>query len=303
MDDPTLFPVIPEGTTITGFPLPSAAHPGAPTRVRTSDSPVSESHLSNASVASAAASASASAPTAAKPTPKKNQYPCPLAKQYQCNDFFTTSGHAARHAKKHTGRKDAICPECNKAFTRKDNMEQHRRTHQNVRGPTKNAENRVKKAKQSGRKADKLTSNPPFEAAVTAQLEEQQSQMPLPDAAHFVLPTDPTLQQTILPAAAGGPYFMSAEPIGALPQPISADFNNARPQLYRSNYTNTLDFTNVTLPPSLQDPEMHFNYPSPGLSNGLNTLALAASGHRRLSEPEERSSEEAASTKSGSTTP
>ena len=62
-------------------------------------------------------------------TGKKNSYPCPLAKQLGCTDLFTTSGHAARHAKKHTGRKDALCPECNKAFTRKDNMEQHRRTH------------------------------------------------------------------------------------------------------------------------------------------------------------------------------
>jgi len=56
-----------------------------------------------------------------------------MAKQFNCNDHFTTSGHAARHAKKHTGKKDAFCPECNKAFTRKDNMEQHRRTHQNGR--------------------------------------------------------------------------------------------------------------------------------------------------------------------------
>ena len=64
---------------------------------------------------------------------KKNSYPCPLAKQLGCTDLFTTSGHAARHAKKHTGKKDALCPECNKAFTRKDNMEQHRRTHRTGR--------------------------------------------------------------------------------------------------------------------------------------------------------------------------
>lgn len=66
-------------------------------------------------------------------TGKKNSYPCPLAKQLGCTDLFTTSGHAARHAKKHTGKKDALCPECNKAFTRKDNMEQHRRTHRTGR--------------------------------------------------------------------------------------------------------------------------------------------------------------------------
>ncbi|KAL9083204.1 MAG: hypothetical protein Q9159_005926, partial [Coniocarpon cinnabarinum] len=52
-----------------------------------------------------------------KTTTKKNSYPCPLSKQYNCNEYFTTSGHAARHAKKHTGKKDAICPECGKGFT------------------------------------------------------------------------------------------------------------------------------------------------------------------------------------------
>lgn len=72
-------------------------------------------------------------PAQSKSSNKKNSYPCPLAKQLGCTDLFTTSGHAARHAKKHTGKKDALCPECNKAFTRKDNMEQHRRTHQNGR--------------------------------------------------------------------------------------------------------------------------------------------------------------------------
>jgi hypothetical protein len=79
---------------------------------------------------------------------KKNSYPCPMAKQYSCSDYFTTSGHAARHAKKHTGKKDAFCPECNKAFTRKDNMEQHRRTHQSGRNTAKGTEGRAKKVKQ-----------------------------------------------------------------------------------------------------------------------------------------------------------
>ncbi|KAF2735202.1 hypothetical protein EJ04DRAFT_416160, partial [Polyplosphaeria fusca] len=82
----------------------------------------------------------------ANPRSKKNSYPCPMAKQFNCSDYFTTSGHAARHAKKHTGKKDAYCPECNKAFTRKDNMEQHRRTHQSGRNASKTAE--PKKAKQ-----------------------------------------------------------------------------------------------------------------------------------------------------------
>merc|ERR1712014_231984 len=104
---------------------------------RASTSPASEpSRVSNVS----------NPASAAKAAPKKNQYPCPMAKQFGCNDFFTTSGHAARHAKKHTGKKDAFCPECNKAFTRKDNMEQHRRTHQSGRNAAKGGDRDVKKA-------------------------------------------------------------------------------------------------------------------------------------------------------------
>ncbi|KAK2791924.1 hypothetical protein FQN52_004366 [Onygenales sp. PD_12] len=60
---------------------------------------------------------------------KKNKYPCPYAASHSCSATFTTSGHAARHGKKHTGEKGVHCPVCNKAFTRKDNMKQHRRTH------------------------------------------------------------------------------------------------------------------------------------------------------------------------------
>lgn len=61
--------------------------------------------------------------------PKKNKYPCPYAQSHNCLATFTTSGHAARHGKKHTGEKGVHCPVCNKAFTRKDNMKQHERTH------------------------------------------------------------------------------------------------------------------------------------------------------------------------------
>lgn len=103
---------------------------------------------------------SRSQPASGSKPPKKNQYPCPLAKQYGCNDFFTTSGHAARHAKKHTGKKDAFCPECNKAFTRKDNMEQHRRTHQNGRNANKSGESQSKRVKTSSSSASKRSSKP-----------------------------------------------------------------------------------------------------------------------------------------------
>lgn len=63
------------------------------------------------------------------PKPRKNKYPCPFAASHGCSATFTTSGHAARHGKKHTGEKSVHCPICNKAFTRKDNMKQHIRTH------------------------------------------------------------------------------------------------------------------------------------------------------------------------------
>lgn len=66
-----------------------------------------------------------------QPTGKKNKYPCPYASSHNCLATFTTSGHAARHGKKHTGEKGVHCPICNKAFTRKDNMKQHERTHKN----------------------------------------------------------------------------------------------------------------------------------------------------------------------------
>lgn len=67
-------------------------------------------------------------PSASRPN-KKHKYPCPFAASHACQATFTTSGHAARHGKKHTGEKSVHCPVCNKAFTRKDNMKQHRRTH------------------------------------------------------------------------------------------------------------------------------------------------------------------------------
>jgi hypothetical protein len=73
--------------------------------------------------------ATTSPTTSAAPPTKKNKYPCPYSQSHNCQATFTTSGHAARHGKKHTGEKGVHCPVCNKAFTRKDNMKQHERTH------------------------------------------------------------------------------------------------------------------------------------------------------------------------------
>ncbi|KAI9862854.1 MAG: hypothetical protein M1824_000984 [Vezdaea acicularis] len=59
----------------------------------------------------------------------KKSHPCAFREKYNCTRTFTTSGHAARHAKIHTGEKETPCPECNKYFARMDNMKQHLKTH------------------------------------------------------------------------------------------------------------------------------------------------------------------------------
>ncbi|KAF1833600.1 hypothetical protein BDW02DRAFT_500317 [Decorospora gaudefroyi] len=118
--------------------------------------------------------------------PKKNSYPCPMAKQFGCSDYFTTSGHAARHAKKHTGKKDAFCPECNKAFTRKDNMEQHRRTHQSGRNAAKGGDRDVKKAKHQAKRPKPA----PLQSTVPSlsSLSMVDPSLPLSPAGSFMAP-------------------------------------------------------------------------------------------------------------------
>ncbi|KAF2785478.1 hypothetical protein K505DRAFT_262013, partial [Melanomma pulvis-pyrius CBS 109.77] len=127
--------------------------------------------------------ASASASSSANPRSKKNSYPCPMAKQFSCNDYFTTSGHAARHAKKHTGKKDAFCPECNKAFTRKDNMEQHRRTHQSGRNTAKAGDSSAKKTKQHAKRPKPA----PIQSAMPPLSMMDPSLSTSPSGANFVM--------------------------------------------------------------------------------------------------------------------
>ncbi|KAF2866691.1 hypothetical protein BDV95DRAFT_504089, partial [Massariosphaeria phaeospora] len=118
------------------------------------------------------------ASASANPRSKKNNYPCPMAVQFKCADYFTTSGHAARHAKKHTGKKDAFCPECNKAFTRKDNMEQHRRTHQSGRNATKGGEGSAKKAKHQAKRPKPAPLHTPMEPFPSSPLGSSMSIAP-----------------------------------------------------------------------------------------------------------------------------
>jgi uncharacterized Zn-finger protein len=296
MDDPnaSLYPPIPDatGAMSQAYPMPQMPQQMPPQAnqqmYRSSNSPASEpSHVS-----------AVSATSNPKAQPKKNQYPCPMAKQFGCTDFFTTSGHAARHAKKHTGKKDAFCPECNKAFTRKDNMEQHRRTHQNGRGGSRTSngdEAKVKKSTKTPAKKSAIKAEPQhFEAAVQQELAEQPQpvQAPLPvqvvqAAQAQALQQQAVEQAMMLPATT--PYFLSAVdtgPIPALP-PVMPDLI-MRPPLQRSNFATSLEYIPPMTMPA--DPDgLHYSYPSPGLSNGLNSLALAASEHRRLSEEKSQS--------------
>jgi len=255
-----------------------------------------------------------SAASAGKVAPKKNQYPCPMAKQIGCTDFFTTSGHAARHAKKHTGKKDAFCPECNKAFTRKDNMEQHRRTHQNGRGASRSStsdDSKVKKATKQATKKNSLKAEPQqLEAAVEQQLAEQAQAAQSQHTADVIqaqlaqaIQLPPVDHNLLLPAV--GPYFLStgvdSGPVPALP--MAMPDLTARPPLHRSTFTDNLGYIAPAAP--MIDPEsLHYSYPSPGLSNGLNSLALAASETQRLNEKPGRSARSPASeTSCSDTTP
>lgn len=306
MDDPNdpndaMYPPIPDATGAmpTAYPMPPhmmpqmTPLPPQPQMQRQSTSPSSEpSRISAVSNTSNA-----------KVPQKKNQYPCPMAKQIGCTDFFTTSGHAARHAKKHTGKKDAYCPECNKAFTRKDNMEQHRRTHQNGRGPSRSSEDsKVKKpVKASIKKASSVKSESLSEV-IAQQVEDQQAQAVQAQAQieqqqaqqhqhqqhqqhqQQIQHPQPVLDQNIM-LPPSGPYFlngMDTGPIATMPMPVVT--SAGRPPLHRSNFTNSLEYVPPPAPMTGDLDTLHYSYPSPGLSNGLNSLALAACEHRRMSE-------------------
>jgi hypothetical protein len=185
-------------------------------------------------------------PAAASVRPKKNSYPCPLAKTYQCTDYFTTSGHAARHAKKHTGKKDAFCPECNKAFTRKDNMEQHRRTHSSGRS-AKGSDNGVKKTKT----AAKRPRPSPLQSSAQVQL-------------HNI---DPAIN--LSPHSTGS---HSMDFIAPAVQP-AMEMNQ-----FAAQYSPTQEQRSHAYP----DPSQYSLNPyHVGSSSGLDALAIAASGEKR----------------------
>jgi len=182
----------------------------------------------------------------------KKKYPCPHAVRYSCTDTFTTSGHAARHGKKHTGEKNIFCPTCNKAFTRKDNMKQHERTHK-VPGrdvvpssPTA-ISNPVRRAKTS--KTQLATADLTPQMPADAEMEDQESEFS----------GDPTVRAT-------------------------------RPQIRRSGLTEELQYSHTNSNLSVDTDLAEASRPTfertfsggsqdgEGESPGLDALAMAASG-------------------------
>jgi len=182
-------------------------------------------------------------------------------------------------------------------------MEQHRRTHQNGRGASRGSSDDSKIKKPATKPAPKksVKSEPAFEAAVEQQLAEQQlveqqqsqPQMPMvqaqmqPQTLQQAQSQHPNTDPAILIPPVGGPYYLNnvdSGPIHSLPMP-PVNEASGRPQLQRSVYgASSLDY----FPPPAQMmgelDSLNFSYPSPGLSNGLNSLALAASEHRRMAE-------------------
>ncbi|KIW13077.1 hypothetical protein PV08_08264 [Exophiala spinifera] len=120
------------------YPLvPGPVHPSLQLQPLAVPAPIPNGLAPPATSAPPSSTPSATSPTTTgSAPPKKNKYPCPYAQSHHCQSTFTTSGHAARHGKKHTGEKGVHCPICNKAFTRKDNMKQHERTHKGSQSGT-----------------------------------------------------------------------------------------------------------------------------------------------------------------------
>jgi hypothetical protein len=125
----TMMVVPPSQAQMLAYPAKSMSNTMPADYVGLPLSPVDAQQVPTPTSSSKSNSHSQSANPSTHSSGKKNKYPCPYASSHHCTATFTTSGHAARHGKKHTGEKGVHCPVCNKAFTRKDNMKQHERTH------------------------------------------------------------------------------------------------------------------------------------------------------------------------------
>ena len=193
--------------------------------------------------ATSSTSQTASTPNTNTPKIGKKKYPCPHATRYQCHDTFTTSGHAARHGKKHTGEKNIRCPTCDKAFTRKDNMKQHERTHKNQDPSSPTVANPSRRSKAT-RSQPPTASSTPLMASAQMDIDNDESESETPLHSQML---QPGLAEDL-------PYTHSNSQLS-----IDTELaENSRPNFER------------TISGGSQDGE--------GESPGLDALAMAASG-------------------------
>ena len=228
-------------------------------------------------------SASNSTPASTKPSPtdasngsntKKNKYPCPYAASHNCSATFTTSGHAARHGKKHTGEKGVHCPICNKAFTRKDNMKQHERTHKGSGSGSTSDEQPARKSKAAITKEAQQT-KPMQSESQSNDLTRTASLVHSPlsevtSLAPSIMDTPIALEEPVLYQVPVPQNMISAEPsVSAsmsLYPPLSDDtILNANPVMLQPFDTSKPSILPVLAPPPLMR----------GFSD-LDTLAQAA---------------------------
>lgn len=234
--------------------LPTAQYPIIPTSITPGfhhiPNPASISSVPPQSAGPTAASTAAPVKIQSKTTPatssgptpsKKNKYPCPYAQAHNCSATFTTSGHAARHGKKHTGEKGVHCPICNKAFTRKDNMKQHERTHKGPNSGTSNDNPTARKSKAAITKAAQKTREAQKDDAMLPDRSRRSSliRSPLsevtslaPPATDTSLSTEGSLGTTLYPDAQQ--MLMPIQPIpenlppSTIYPPLSEDLLNSQ---------------------------------------------------------------------------
>lgn len=258
-------------------PLAPAVYPPMPAAVEMNQIPT-PALSADASVSSSSSASQPVRPVTANNNAvsagKKNKYPCPYAQSHHCSATFTTSGHAARHGKKHTGEKGVHCPVCDKAFTRKDNMKQHERTHKNRPA---NGEEKKSKA-QTTRDANKSKDIPKEEVPVPAlpvvlqnPAQIRKSSSGLSDPSDITLPLNPI----DTPVDTSPSFFADPTPQIVLPTDTALDADSLVNSMYPPPIDEPLAATAMSINEKLEMP-----VPQPptlvrGFSD-LDTLAQAA---------------------------
>ena len=188
---------------------------------------------------------------------KKKKYPCPHAQKFSCVDRFTTSGHAARHGKKHTGEKNVVCPTCHKTFTRKDNMKQHERTHSNK--PMVDGE------------------DPRRSSSVTSQASAPTRQRPSArnSGNTSISPVGTTKTRSSTDTLSKTPSSQSRHSLGSSNQSLSQSLTSQPSSTLRGSVYQSHN------PTAMQDARGSVEIDGEGDSPGLDALAHAASGLSR----------------------